>query len=69
MASLKPQTADPSPGGRAGRGRVTRRRQNLNIMGWNSQARREFPGKFESANLDKDNISREIVRSVGCAQC
>ena len=31
--------------------------------GWNSQAHREFPGKFESRNLSRDNLSREIGRT------
>ena len=25
---------------------------------------REFPGKFESSNLSRDNVSREIGRSI-----
>ena len=32
-------------------------------MGWNSQVHRRFPGKFESANLSGENLSREIRRS------
>ena len=36
----------------------------LNLKGWNSQTRREFPGKFESSNLSRDNVSREIGRRV-----
>ena len=39
-------------------------KHNINSKGWNSQARREFPGKFESSNLNRDNLSREI----GCIQ-
>ena len=35
------------------------------IKGWNSQAHRESPGKFESRNLSRDNLSREIGRSKG----
>ena len=35
------------------------------MNGWNSQARREFPGKFESTNPSRDTISREIGRT-GC---
>ena len=30
---------------------------------WNSQARREYPGKVESANLSRDNLSRETGRT------
>ena len=33
---------------------------NLNSKGWNSQTRREFSGKFESSNLSRDNVIREI---------
>ena len=33
---------------------------------WNFQAHREFPGKFESSNLSRDNASREIGRIVDC---
>ena len=39
-------------------------KQNLNLKRWNSQAHREFPGKFESSNLSRDNPSREIGRSL-----
>ena len=35
---------------------------NLNLKGWNSHVRREFPGKFESSNVNRDNVSREIGR-------
>ena len=37
-----------------------RLKQNLTFKGWNSQAHREFAGKFESRNLsrDRDNLSR-----------
>ena len=34
----------------------------VSIEGWNSQAHREFPGKFEPSNLRRDNLSREIGR-------
>ena len=37
--------------------------QNLNLKGWNSQAHRELLGKFESSNLSRDNLSRELGRS------
>ena len=32
------------------------------FKGWNPQAHRELPGKFESSNLSRDNVSREIGR-------
>ena len=35
----------------------------INTKGWNSQAPRGFPGKFESSNVSRDNISREIGRN------
>ena len=38
-------------------------KHNLNSKGWNSQAHREFPRKFESSNLSRDNVSREIGRT------
>ena len=28
--------------------------------GWNSQAHRGLPGKFESSNVSRDNVSRRI---------
>ena len=40
------------------------------FKGWNSQVHREFPKDFESRNLRKDNLSREIGRTefkVGAA--
>ena len=37
---------------------------NLNSKGWNSQALREFPGKFDSSNVSRRNVSREIGRSL-----
>ena len=33
------------------------------ILGWNSQMHRGVPGRFESANLSRDNLSREIRRN------
>ena len=36
----------------------------MNFKGWNSQAQREFPGKFESSNIIRDNVSREIGRTL-----
>ena len=38
-------------------------KNNINIKGWNAQARRGFPGKFESSDLSRDNVSREIGRT------
>ena len=37
---------------------------NLNSKGWNSQAHRGFPGKFESSNVSRDNVSTEIGRNI-----
>ena len=37
-------------------------KRNLDSKGWNSQAHRGFPGTFESSNLRRDNVSREIGR-------
>ena len=34
------------------------------LRGWNSQAHREFSGNVESTNLSRDNLSREIGRTV-----
>ena len=39
-------------------------KHNLKFKGWNSQAHGEFPGKFESSHVSKDNVSREIGRIV-----
>ena len=36
----------------------------MNSKGWNSQAHREFPGIFESTNLGRDSLSREIGRTA-----
>ena len=36
----------------------------LNLDGWNSHVHRGFPGKFESSNVSRDNISREIGRTA-----
>ena len=36
----------------------------INFQGWNSQAHRELPGKFELSNLSRDRLSREIGRRV-----
>ena len=33
------------------------------LKGWNSHVRRESPGKLESRNLCRDNLSREVGRS------
>ena len=37
--------------------------QNLKLKAWNSHVHREFPGKFESTILGRENLSREIGRS------
>ena len=37
-------------------------KHNLNFKGWNSHVRREFPGKFESRNASRRNVSRRIGR-------
>ena len=39
----------------------------LNNKGWNSQVHWEFPGRFKSKNLSRDNLSTEIgcTRSAG----
>ena len=34
----------------------------LILKGWNFQAHGEFPGMFESSNVSRDNLSREIGR-------
>ena len=39
-------------------------KHNLNSKGWNSHVHRGFPGKFESSNVSRDNVSREIGRST-----
>ena len=38
----------------------------LKFKGWDSQARKEVPGKFETRNLSRENLSREIGRTSGC---
>ena len=35
----------------------------LILRGWNSQGHREFPGKLESSDLSRDDLSREIGRT------
>ena len=37
---------------------------NINCKGWNSHVHRGFPGKSESSNLSRDNVSREIGRTL-----
>ena len=41
-----------------------RLKQDLNLKGWNSQAHREVPEKFESSYPSRDNLSRVIGRTV-----
>jgi len=36
----------------------------IKFKGWYSHVHSEFPGKFESINFSRDNLSREIVRRV-----
>ena len=36
----------------------------FNIKGWYSHVHRAFPGKFESTDLGRDNISREIGHTI-----
>ena len=38
-------------------------KHNLNLKGWNSQVHRGFPRKFESSNVSRGNVSREIGRT------
>ena len=38
----------------------------INCKGWNSHVHRGFPRKFDSANLSRDNLSREIGRTRPC---
>ena len=38
-------------------------KHNLDFKGWNSQAHKGLPGRFESSNVSRDNDSREIGRS------
>ena len=38
-------------------------KHNLDLKGWNSQVHREVPGKFESSNVSRDNVSRGIGRT------
>ena len=37
-------------------------KHNLDFKGWDSQAHREFPRKFDSTNRGRDNLSRDIGR-------
>ena len=52
-----------SPYGDSGFQRVWLK-QNLNIKGWNSQVRREFPGGFASTNLSRDNLTIAITTII-----
>ena len=40
-------------------------KHNLNRKGWESQAHRELPRRFESSNLSRGNLSGEIERIIG----
>ena len=33
------------------------------FKGWDSHVHRTIPGKFESSNVSRDNVSREIGRT------
>ena len=44
-------------------------KHNLNLKGWNSHAHRGLPGKFESSNLSRDDMSREIGRTTCIIVC
>ena len=35
---------------------------NINVKGWNSHVHKDLPGYFESTNLSRDDLSREIGR-------
>ena len=37
-------------------------KHNLNSKGWNSYVHAGFPAEFESSNLSRDNVGREIGR-------
>ena len=41
---------------------MVRLEHNFNFEGWNSQARRGFTGKFDSSDVRRDNVNREIGR-------
>ena len=43
-------------------------KHNLNVTGWNSQAHREFPGKFESSNAGIILVGRLGV-GMGALTC
>ena len=36
----------------------------MTSKGWNSHVHRGLPGKFESSDLSRDNVSRKIGRSM-----
>ena len=40
-------------------------KHNLNLKGWNSHVHRKFTGRFESSNVSRDNVSREMGRKRG----
>ena len=41
----------------------------LDVKGWDSHVHRECPGSFESTNLSRDNIIREIGSKSGSCRC
>ena len=42
--------------------------QKLNLEGWKFQAHRGLPGKLESKNISRDNLSREFADSRPCSR-
>ena len=47
---------------------LTQVKHNLKFKGWNSHVYKGFPGKFESTNLSRDNLSTEMGRSAQVVQ-
>ena len=77
--ATRPQEAGPAPASAATWNGLSRYSQspylhygfrrvlpkhNLNSKGWNSHVHGGFPGKLESSNLSRDNVSREIGRTT-----
>ena len=52
------------PDTRPGASEVAGRKHNLKFKGWNSHVHGEFPGNYESTNLSRDALSREMGCSV-----
>ena len=49
-----------TPSARASGGEPNYTQSPFNLKGWNSHVHRELPIHFESTNLSRDNLSREI---------